>query len=151
MLPISPRSYSKKFHTNLHFLRGPSITLTNFRNMSNFEKLMVGKCIQCPPCQTAEFANSVVAELQKCLTPAPSSAFDRCGSTSSLAFDHCGCNCHERDEHGDSLQSVTTSIESDTGLKFKSEVKYSVTEVAKMNKKDFKAFLDRVRPPPRSK
>lgn len=65
---------------------------------------------------------------------------------SSSPFDHCDCSCHEH-EHGGGPQPATTAQEPDTKQKSYSHGSYSMDEIVKMNKKDFMAFIDRVRSP----
>jgi hypothetical protein len=66
---------------------------------------------------------------------------------SSSPFDHCDCSCDQNDEHehGDASQPATTGHESGVEQKCKSHGNPTMADVAKMTKKDFMAFIDRVR------
>jgi hypothetical protein len=111
---------------------------------------MAGKHIKGPPFQTSKFTKRMVAEFQKCLIPDSLSAFGYSDPASSSAFDHCDCCCHEH-EHIESPQAITTATKPDTEQKSKPQGRFSISDVAKMNRKDFMAFLDRVRSPLRNK
>jgi len=112
---------------------------------------MAGKHIKGPPHQISKFTKRIVAEFQKCLIPDSSSAFGHSDPASSSAFDHCDCSCHEHEHEQEENFQAITAAKPDTQQKSKPKGRFSISDVAKMNRKDFTAFLDRVRSPLRNK